>query len=64
MTLIVGITIFLQRRSEMSDKSINNNSDNSANDLKGTLLMAFIAILGISALAIGFWASQSGGGFN
>jgi len=48
----------------MSAKSISNTSDNSANDLKGTLLVAFIAILGISALAIGFWASQTGGGFN
>jgi len=41
---------------------VSNTLDNSANDAKGTLLVVAVAIVAIIPLAIGYWASLTGGG--
>lgn len=43
----------------MSDTSSNNGSDNTM----GTLLVIGVAIIAAIPLIIGYWASQTGGGF-
>jgi hypothetical protein len=49
----------------MSDKSISNTiADNKSADAKGRMLMIALSILAAMPLVIGFWASQTGGGFN
>lgn len=39
-------------------------SDNSPDDVKGTMLVIGVAIIAAMPLVIGMWAALSGGGFN
>jgi hypothetical protein len=49
----------------MSDNSISNfNPDNRSDDAKGRLMIIVLIIISAIPLIIGFWASQTGGGFN
>jgi hypothetical protein len=49
----------------MSDKSISNTiADNKSAEANGRMLMIALSILAAMPLVIGFWASQTGGGFN
>jgi len=49
----------------MSANSMSNISiDNKSGDATGRLLMIVLAIIAATPIAIGFWASLTGGGFN
>lgn len=49
----------------MTAKSVSDtSSDNSSDESKGKMLMIALVIIAAIPLIIGYWAAQTGGGFN
>jgi hypothetical protein len=42
----------------------NISTDNKSSEATGGLLMIILSIIAATPIAIGFWASLTGGGFN